>query len=188
MTAIGGSAFDLFDDLGSAHAERGGARQVPVRRLTVLLAAGTLLVGGGMAARASIDATGAAPERVAPATLFRVLAEPQRDVDVLAEEPGTALLDPTSTRLLGETSAGSHYLAVHATGLVCLVTVPVGDVAELGCTDPVASDRLLTVEVTEPEPHALALVPDGLAPAADGSTWERVGPNLYVRDGAPARP
>ncbi|WP_258724340.1 hypothetical protein [Cellulomonas sp. NS3] len=184
MTAIDGSTFDLFDDFTSGDAaQRAASRLSSLRRLAVVLTAGALVVSGAVGARAALDARSTEPVVVAPAVLFGVLAERQRDADVLAEEPGTALLDPASTRFLGETTAGSHYLAVHATGLVCLVTVPVGEVAEVGCTDPVASDHLLRAEHTSPVPLTLALVPDGLAPAADGAPWERLSANLYVRDG-----
>lgn len=184
MTAIDGSTFDLFDDfLSGDTAERAASRRSSARRLAVVLTAGALVVGGAVGARAALDARSTELAVVEPAVLFGVLAERQRAADVLAEEPGTALLDPASTRFLGETSAGSHYLAVQATGLVCLVTVPVGDVVEMGCTDPVASDQLLRSELTSPVPQTLALVPDGLAPAADGTPWERLSANLYVRDG-----
>lgn len=184
MTAIDGSTFDLFDDFTSdGTAERAARRRGSLRRLGVVVAAGALVVGSAVGARAALDARDTAPVVVAPAVLFGALAEQQQEQDVLAEEPGTSLLDPASTRLLGVTSAGSHYLAVTRTGLVCLVTVPVGDVAETGCTDPVASDRLLRSELVSPEPQTLALVPDGLAPAADGTAWEPVGPNLWVHAG-----
>lgn len=184
MTAIDGSTFDLFDELTSGDAaERAAARRGSVRRLAVVLAAGALLVGSAVGARATLDARAVEPELVAPGVLFSVLTEPQGAADVLAEEPATSLLDPASTRFLGETAAGAHYLAVQG-GLVCLVTVPLGDLAETGCTRPVADEGLLRTVFTSPEPHTVALVPDGLAPAADGAAWERVGPNLYVRDGA----
>lgn len=184
MTAIGGSTFDLFDDFATGDpAGRAASRRGSVRRLVVVLAAGALLVGGAVGARAALESSSTEPARVAPSVLFGVLTEEQRDVDVLVDEPGTALLEPASTRFLGRTAAGSHYLAVRATGLVCLVTVPTGDVAEVGCTDPVATERLLSVEFASPEPHTVQLVPDGLAPASDGRPWDRLSANLYVRAG-----
>jgi hypothetical protein len=181
MTAIGGSAFDLFDDLALPVGADGGAVAGPTgRRVAVLVLAGALLLGGTVVARAALAAGGSdtAP-RVAPGSLFAALDAPQRAADRIVSEPGTEHLDPTSTRLLGETAAGRHYVAVADGGLLCLATIAAGSVADVGCTEPVAGVDL-TASWSEPAAVTVRLVADqDVASVEQDAAWTRVGPNLY---------
>ncbi|MBB2924664.1 hypothetical protein [Cellulomonas cellasea] len=188
MTAIDGSTFDLFDDLGLGADGDGAARAALTRRFAVFVTAGALLVGGAVAARAAIEAGPAPAELVAPASLVGVLGQPQRAADVLVEEPATAALDPATTRYLGETAAGRHFVAQSTAGLVCLVTVPVGDVADVGCADPVATAVLVEGQFARSEAVTVRLVPDGTVPEPDGvAAWQRVGANLWAHPGVALR-
>ncbi len=144
------------------------------RRTTWTLAtAGLVVVAAGVLVGHALT-TG--PDGVATVA---ALTASQHPTDVLADDDVARLVvRPESTRLLVTTDQGAHYVARSASGELCLVRVPAGDLPSEVCVpDRVGADAT----IGEQGEGQVRLVADGAtAPAADDG-WHPAGPNVWVR-------
>ena len=85
---------------------------------------------------------------------------------------------PDSTRLLLRTSAGAHYVARSASGQLCLVRVPDGDVPSEVCVpNRVGADVTIGDDAT----GQVRLVADGAPAPSTADGWRTAGPNVWVK-------
>lgn len=164
---------DLFGETFGGFRSVGVARRRRPAVLTVLalLAAAGIVGAGFVWGRAYGQEP--APEYVDAHTLLPAFAAPQTEQDVVTPaELGPLLVVPSSTRFLVETPSGRHFAAVSRTGDFCVLTVPSGDLAELGCVSPVVGAQIGSGDVR-------VFTDGGPAPAADG--WREAGPHVWVR-------
>ncbi|MDC7120312.1 hypothetical protein OMK64_02040 [Cellulomonas fimi] len=165
---------DLFGEAFGGFRSVGVARRRHPAVLTVLaLLAAAGVVGAGFV-WARDNARGPLLEHVDARTLLPVFATVQGADDVVdPAQVGGLLVDRASTRFLVETDTGRHFAAVGTTGELCLLTLPSGDLATLGCVPSVAGAQLTSGDVW-------LAAEGGPAPAADDG-WREAGPNLWVR-------
>lgn len=165
---------DLFGEAFGGFRSVGVARRRHSAVLTVLaLLAAAGVVGAGFV-WARDNARGPVVEHVDARTLLPVFATAQGADDVVdPAEIGRLLVDRSSTRFLAETESGRQYAAVSTTGELCVLTLPPGDLAELGCVQSVTGAQLASGDVW-------LAAEGGPAPAADDG-WREAGPNLWVR-------
>ncbi|QHT57978.1 hypothetical protein GXP71_19095 [Cellulomonas sp. H30R-01] len=165
---------DLFGEAFGGFRSVGVARRRHPAVLTVLaLLAAAGVVGAGFV-WARDNARGPVVEHVDARTLLPVLATAQGADDVVDRaEIGSLAVEPASTRFLAETDSGRHFAAISASGDLCVLTVPSGDLATLGCVRSVVGAQLASGDVW-------LAAEGGPAPAADDG-WHEAGPNLWVR-------
>ena len=153
----------------------GGSLQSARRRRTtaLLTTAGLVVVGAGVLVGHALLPGPPAPQADVP-----TLAAPQQAADVLDPDDLAQLdVQPDSTRLLLRTSAGTHYVARSASGQLCLVRVPDGDVPSEVCVpNRVGAD----VTIGDSGGQVRLVAAGAPAPsAADG--WRPAGPNVWVK-------
>jgi hypothetical protein len=161
------AAFHDFRGVGSARPRPALRTPVVMVVAALLVAAGFLWARGGpLLADRSVDAS----------TLLSQLAADQRSRDRLSSDDLNALhVDARTTRFLTETSTGSHYAAVSASGKLCVVTVRSGELPAISCATPTATARVAADETL------LVVASSGSAPAA-ASGWREAGPGVFVKD------
>lgn len=165
---------DLFGEAFGGFRSVGVARRRHPAVLTVLaLLAAAGVVGAGFV-WARDNARGPVVEQADARTLLPVFATAQGVDDVVDRaEIGSLAVEPASTRFLLETAAGRQFAAISTTGDLCVLTVPSGDLATLGCVRSVEGAQLVSGGVW-------LAAEGGPAPAADDG-WREAGPNLWVR-------
>jgi hypothetical protein len=95
-------------------------------------------------------------------------------VDVVADDDlAGSLLEPHSTRLVATTSDARYYAGVSRTHLLCVLTLPDGDLPTTGCAPTDGGVVHLTID------DELMLLSAG-EPAPDG--WHEAGPNVFLKD------
>jgi hypothetical protein len=106
-----------------------------------------------------------------------VFDRPQRSADVVADDDLAGfLIEPSSTRLIAETSDTRYFAGVSRTHLLCVLTLTSGELPESGCASTdngavhmVIDDELMVVNSAGPAPAA-----------ADG--WHEAGPEVFLKD------
>ncbi|WP_156043745.1 hypothetical protein [Cellulomonas sp. URHE0023] len=107
-----------------------------------------------------------------PVTLVPVLAQQQRAADVIAvSERADAHVYSESTRLLLAGETVSYYVATTTGDQICLVAIPVGDLARTACGSTAGARSALRID-------DVALVPTG-ATAPTG--WHEAAANVFVK-------
>ena len=108
-----------------------------------------------------------------------VLDAAQRPTDVLSDDDVARLVvRPGSTRLLVTTDQGAHYAARSASGELCLLRVPAGDLPSEVCVpDRVGADATIGTQGA----GQVRLVADGAMPPPALDGWRVAGPNVWVR-------
>lgn len=151
------------------------ARSARRRRTAVLLttAAVVVVAAGVLVGHALL------PGPAAPKADVAALAAPQQSADVLDPDDVAQLdVQPDSTRLLLRTPAGAHYVARSASGQLCLVRVPGGDLPSEVCVpDRVGAD----VTIGDGAGGQVRLVADGAPAPSTADGWHSAGPNVWVR-------
>jgi hypothetical protein len=160
---------DLFSDAFTGF--RGVSRSPQHSRLLTALtmaAAALLVVGALVWVRLDQAVVSQAAD---PVSLVPVLAESQRTADVIpASERADLLVDPRSTRLLLADDTASYYVASSPGNQLCLVSIPVGDLAQTVCESTAIEPSVLRID-------GVALVPTGAtAPAG----WHEAAANVFV--------
>ena len=157
-----------------------GSDENPRRRSSMLtglvLVAAAALVAGGMI-WVKLAQQPAAATFVDPITTLSVFDRPQRSADVVPDDDLAGfLIEPSSTRLIAETSDTRYFAGVSSTHLLCVLTLTSGELPESGCasTDHGAvhltiGDELMVVNAAGPAPAA-----------ADG--WHEAGPQVFLKD------
>ncbi len=169
-------------DLGEAFGDFGDAAAAPRRRsrawgaAAFLLAIALLVVGVvwlDAARRSPVDVS------AAPSDLVPALAAEQTAADRIADAD-LDLIDvvTTTTRRLGTSAWGEHYVGLTAGGAVCLLTVVEGDVPGQSCARPTTHLALTTADVDGRD--VVWLAAQGAGPTDAG--WAQLAPNLWVRD------
>ncbi|UJP40879.1 hypothetical protein [Cellulomonas palmilytica] len=169
-------------DLGEAFGDFGDAAAEPRRRsrawgAAAFLLAIALLVAGLVwvnAARQSPLDVSATPTAVVPA-----LAAEQTAADRITDaDLGAIDVVATTTRRLGTSAWGEHYVGLTASGSVCLLTVVEGDLPGQSCARPTTHLALTTSDVDGRD--VVWLAAQGAEPSDEG--WQLLAPNLWVRD------
>ncbi|WP_155856200.1 hypothetical protein [Cellulomonas sp. URHD0024] len=162
---------DLFSDVFTGF--RGvGASTRHSRLLTALtLVAALLLVVGGLV-WSSLARQTPAVDAIDPADLVPVLAESQRAGDVIASSDlADLLIYPESTRYLTSDDTTTYFVATAPDDKLCLLAMPVGDLAQTSCASTAGTPHVLRLE-------NVMLVPAGAtAPAG----WHEAAANVFVR-------
>ncbi|MBO3085072.1 hypothetical protein [Cellulomonas fengjieae] len=152
--------------------ESGARRRSSLLTGLALVAAATLVAGGVVWVRlAQVPADVVA---VDPATTLAVFGRPQGPADVVAaDDVAGTLIDPASTRLVAQTADARYYAGVSRTHLLCVLTVPAGDLPSTGCAP--TDDGVVNLTVDD----ELMLLSAG-EPAPAG--WHEAGPNVFLKD------
>lgn len=150
--------------------------QSALRRRTVALVTSVAVV---VVAAGVLVGHALLPGAAAPQAVVAALTAPQQAADVL-DPDDLAQVDaqPDSTRLLLRTSAGAHYVARSASGQLCLVRVPDGDVPSEVCVpNRVGADVTIGDDAT----GQVRLVADGAPAPSTADGWRTAGPNVWVK-------
>ena len=121
-----------------------------------------------------------APGPAQPPATLTAFSVPQRAADVLDPNDASRLVvQPGSTRLLVRTQDGNHYAALSASGELCLLRVPDGDVPSEVCVH-----NRVGADVTiggDGDGGQVRLVADGAPAPAPAEGWQPAGPNVWTR-------
>jgi len=138
-------------------------------------AAGVVIVAAG-----GLVANALTPGPTQPPAKLAVLAAPQKTSDKMDDDDVSRLvLRPDTTRLLVTTPDGDHFAALSASGDICLVRVPQGDVPEDVCVP-----NRVGADVTiggNGDGGQVRLVADGAPQPAAAQGWKSVGPDVWVK-------
>jgi hypothetical protein len=85
-------------------------------------------------------------------------------------------VDPKTTRHLGVTSEGRHWLGVGLTGDTGLLTIGTDRLLHGGCASRATSRTDAVLSSGDPDGPMLTLMPDHSLPVG---AWNQVGPNLF---------
>jgi hypothetical protein len=142
------------------------------RVLTVLALVGAALVVVGALVWVRLGQDTPAAQAVDAATLVPSLGQSQGSSDMISDsDRSDLLLYPESTRLLLTDESGSYFVATAPGDQLCLVSVPVGDLAQTACHSTAGDPVDLRIDDVMLVP-AGASVPDG---------WQQAGANVFVR-------
>ena len=144
------------------------------RRTAVLLTTASVVAAAGVLVGHALI-----PGPAGPAANVAALSAPQQATDVLPDDAVAQLVvQPGSTRLLLRTPAGAHYVARSASGDLCLVRVPEGDLPSEVCVpDRVGADTT----IGDDDGGQVRLVADGAPRPSTADGWRPAGPNVWVR-------
>ena len=164
---------DFFGDAFTGFGDDDAPQRRSSLLTTLVLVAAALLVAAGIFWVRFAQTPAQAPA-VDPFTTLAAFASDQRPVDVVADDDlaGT-LIYPDSTRLVATTAGAHYYAGVSRTHLLCVLTVPDGDLPTTGCTSTDGGVVQMTID------DELMLVSAG-EPAPAG--WHEAGPNVFLRD------
>ena len=175
MTVSMTTTFDEADLFSDAFTGFRGVATTPRRHsrlLTALalVAAALLVVAALVGVRLVQHAP--APQGADPASLVPALGTTQRGTDVIdASDRADLLIYPDTTRLLLTDDTASYYAAGAPGDQLCLVSIPLGDLAQTSCESTASSPVVLRI-------GDVALVPAGAtAPAG----WHQTAANVFVR-------
>ena len=121
------------------------------------------------------------PGPALPAATLTAFSTPQQTSDVLDDDDVARLVvQPATTRLLVRTAAGDHYAALSASGELCLLRVPEGDVPSETCVpDHVGAD--VTIGTQGAGGGQVRLVAAGAPQPSAAEGWRPGGPNVWTR-------
>lgn len=121
-----------------------------------------------------------APGPAQPPATLAAFSVPQQPIDVLnADDASRLVVQPGSTRLLVRTHDGNHYAALSASGELCLLRVPDGDVPSEVCVhNRVGADVTIGGDGGGGQ---VRLVADGAPAPAPAEGWRPAGPNVWTR-------
>ena len=121
-----------------------------------------------------------APGPAQPPATLAAFSVPQHPADVLDPDDAARLVvQPGTTRLLVRTHDGNHYAALSASGELCLLRVPDGDVPSEVCVH-----NRVGADVTiggDGDGGQVRLVADGAPAPAPAEGWRPAGPNVWTR-------
>lgn len=139
-------------------------------------------VGLVVVAAAGLVAHALVPGPAQPPAILTAFAAPQRTTDVLDNDDVSSLvIQPGTTRLLVRTDAGDHYAALSASGELCLLRIPDGDVPSEVCVpDRVGADVTIGTQGAGAGGQ-VRLVAAGAPQPSTIEGWRSAGANVWVR-------
>ena len=138
-------------------------------------AAGIVIVAAG-----GLVASALTPGPAQPPAKLAAFEAAQKTADKMdGDDVSRLVLRPDTTRLLVTTPDGDHFAALSASGDICLVRVPQGDVPEDACVP-----NRVGADVTiggNGDGGQVRLVADGAPQPTAAQGWTSVGPNVWVK-------
>jgi hypothetical protein len=137
--------------------------------------AGVVIVAAG-----ALVVSALAPRPAPPPATVAAFQTVQKASDMLDDDDvANLVVRPESTRLLVSTPDGDHYAALSASGDLCLLRVPKGDVPSEVCVpDRVGADVTIGGDGNGGQ---VRLVADGAPQPSAAEGWRSAGPNVWVK-------